>query len=92
MSMITIRPGALEKERAALFVSLSVVTLERLQRQGDFPRPRLLSGRRVGYLVRELEEWLESRPVSDQLPPPNTGALKPNRRSKAASGTQGGAA
>lgn len=77
--MISIRPAALEKELAAQFVALSVTTLERLQREGQFPRPRLLAGRRVGYLVRELEEWLESRPVSDQLPPHNTGALKPGR-------------
>lgn len=78
--MITLRPGAIEKERAAQFVSISVSTLEKLQREGQFPRPRLLSDKRVGYLVRELEEWLESRPVSEQLPPPNTGALKPRRR------------
>ena len=78
--MISIRPAALEKEVAAQFVSLSVSTLEKLVREGQFPRPRLLAGRRTGYLVRELEEWLESRPVSDQLPPPNTGALKPGRR------------
>ena len=77
--MIPIRPAALEKERAAQFVCLSVSTLEKLQREGNFPRPRLLSHKRVGYLVRELEEWLESRPVSDQLPPPNTGAPKPRR-------------
>ena len=27
----------------------------------------------VGYLVRELEEWAESRPVSDLLPAPDCG-------------------
>ena len=31
--------------------------------------PRQLSGRRVAYLLKELDEWLESRPVSD-LPSP----------------------
>ena len=85
--MIPIRPAVLEKERAAQFVSLSVSTLEKLQREGNFPRPRLLSDKRVGYLVRELEEWLESRPVSDQLPPPNTGAPKPRRRRSPADGS-----
>ena len=78
--MISIRPAALEKESAAQFLAISVSTLEQLVREGDFPKPRKLSGRRVGYLVRELEEWLESRPVSDHAPPHNTGALKPNRR------------
>lgn len=68
-----IRPAALEQGDAAGFLALSTATLERLVRQGDFPKPRQLSGRRVGYLVRELEEWLEARPVSDQLPPVNCG-------------------
>ena len=81
--MMHFRPAALEKEQAAQFVSLSVSTLEKLLREGQFPRPRLLAGRRTGYLVRELEEWLESRPVSDQLPPPNTGAIKAFRRRRA---------
>jgi len=67
-----IRPAALKQEDAAGFLGLSVSTLENLVRQGDFPKPRQLAGRRVGFLVRELEEWLESRPVSNQLPPPNT--------------------
>ena len=81
--MMHFRPAALEKEQAAQFVSLSVSTLEKLLREGQFPRRRLLAGRRTGYLVRELEEWLESRPVSDQLPPPNTGAIKALRRRRA---------
>jgi prophage regulatory protein len=41
-------------------------------RKGEFPKPRQLSARRVAYLVREVDEWLESRPVSDQPPPPNS--------------------
>jgi prophage regulatory protein len=70
--MLKIRPAALRQEDAADFLGLSVSTVEGLVRQGDFPKPRQLAGRRVGWLVRELEEWLESRPVSTQLPPPNT--------------------
>ena len=77
--MISIKPAALDRENAAAFLSISVSTLEKLQREGKFPRPRMLSGHRVGYIVKELEEWLESRPVSDLLPPANTGALKPRR-------------
>lgn len=29
-----------------------------------FPKPRLLAARRVGRLVRELDEWAEARPVA----------------------------
>ncbi len=66
-----LRPAALDIEQAATYLSLSVGTVENLERDEDFPRRRKLSGRRVGYLLRELDEWLESRPVSDLLPPVN---------------------
>lgn len=75
-------PACLEKPDAARYCALSESTLEKLVREGTFPAPRLLAGRRTGYLVRELDAWLESRPVSDLPPPPNTGAKKP-RPSKA---------
>ncbi|MGL4265312.1 MAG: helix-turn-helix transcriptional regulator [Afipia sp.] len=51
-------------------------TVERLEREGQFPKRRQLSGQRVGWLVREVQEWAESRPVSNLPPPPNTGAPK----------------
>lgn len=72
-SIVTLRPVALDLEQAAQFVSLSPSTVEKLVRGDQFPKPRQLAGRRVGYLVRELEEWIESRPVSQQLPPVNSG-------------------
>lgn len=83
MSTTIIQPAVLNREQAAAFTALSVSTMEKLLRARNFPPPRLLAGRRVGWLVRELSEWAESLPVSDQLPPPNTGALKPNRRPRA---------
>lgn len=62
-----------------LLPALSKSTIEEERRQGRFPQPRLLSGRKVGWLISEVENWLESRPVSDLPPPPNTGAKKPRR-------------
>ena len=73
---MTIRPAYLDMPGACSFVSLSESTLQKMVREDQFPRPRVLSGRRVGWLVRELEAWAESRPVSDLPPPPNTGARK----------------
>ncbi len=80
--MITnaIQPIALDREAAAEFVLLSVSTIETLLRQNQFPKPRRVSPNRVVFLVRELTEWMESRPVSELLPPPNTGAAKPKQR------------
>lgn len=73
---MTIKPAYLDMPSACAFVALSESTLQKMVREDDFPKPRQLSGRRVGWLVRELEEWAESRPVSDLLPPANTGAKK----------------
>jgi len=47
--------------------------VQALVRAGEFPPPRKISSRRVGWLLREVEEWAEARPVSDLLPPANTG-------------------
>lgn len=71
--MIQLKPAAVDLENAAAFVSLSESAVLRLVREGNFPKPRQLSGRRVAYLVRELEEWVESRPISEILPPENCG-------------------
>ena len=76
---IQVKPAYLDKQSVCDFVAVRETTLDDLVRKGDFPKPRILSARRVGWLVRELEEWAEARPVSDLLPPANTGASKPRR-------------
>ena len=76
MTQITVKPAYLDLPAVCGFVALSESTLQKLVREEQFPKPRILSGRRVGWLVRELEDWAESRPVSDLLPPANTGARK----------------
>ena len=67
----------IDLEGVADALSLSVSTVQDMVRREEFPAPRMLSRRRVGWLIREVEEWVESRPVSKLLPPPNTGAKKP---------------
>lgn len=66
------KPIYLELDAVAGAVALAASTVQRLVREGAFPKPRQLSGRRVAWLVREVEEWAEARPVSDLPPPPNT--------------------
>ena len=68
-----IKPAYLDRENAAAFVSLSVPTMERMVARRQFPQPRQLTEKRVGWLVRELEEWSESRPASTNLPVENCG-------------------
>lgn len=70
------KPIYVELEEAADLVTLCRAQVQKLVREGNFPAPRTLSGRRVAWLVREIEEWAESRPVSNLPPPPNTGKRK----------------
>jgi len=61
-------------------VTLSEASIQKMVTRDEFPKPRQLSGRRVGWLLREVTEWAESRPHSDLAPPPNTGARKGRRQ------------
>ncbi len=76
MSTVALKPAYLDLAGTTEFLSISESTVQKMIRESEFPKPRLLSGRRVGWLVRELEAWAESRPVSDMAPPANTGAKK----------------
>ena len=71
--IVSIAPAALDIDGAAAFVGLSTRSVARLTQAGTFPKPRQLSGRRVAYLVRELQDWIEARPVSDIAPPEGCG-------------------
>ncbi|CAB3783290.1 helix-turn-helix transcriptional regulator [Pararobbsia alpina] len=54
-------------------LSLSTRGVQRLVQEGNFPKPRALSTRRIAWLVRDVEAWAESREVADMLPPANAG-------------------
>ena len=54
-----------------------------LVQEKSAPQPRRFPGRRrVAWLRAELDQWLANLPLSDLLPPDNTGAKKP-RKTKA---------
>ena len=77
MTTIAIKPAYLDLQGTTSYLSISESTVQKMIRKDAFPKPRLLSGRRVGWMVRKLDDWAESRPVADRLPPKNTGAKKP---------------
>ena len=81
---IPITPIFKDLPTVAQVVAMSTATIERLEREGQFPKRRQLSGQRVGWLVREVQEWAESRPVSQLPPPPNTGVPSQSPSSPAA--------
>jgi len=76
---ITIPPIYIELDQLQVLTTLSASTIQNMVARQEFPPPRELSSRRVAWLYREVADWAENRPVSGQLPPPNTGASK-NRK------------
>ncbi|WP_313462845.1 AlpA family phage regulatory protein [Achromobacter sp.] len=68
-----------------MITTLAESTIQAMVTRDEFPAPRELSGRRVGYLYAEIVAWANARPRSTLLPPPNTGAKKP-RHSRAQTG------
>jgi len=77
---VSIEPMYLSRQQVAQFVSLSEAMMERLVSRGEFPKPRLLSSKRVGWLVCEVRDWCLSRPVSDLPPPPSSGQSNRGRK------------
>jgi prophage regulatory protein len=46
-------------------VGLSRTTLWRREKAGDFPKRRQLSSRSVGWVLSEVLEWIEQRPLAE---------------------------
>jgi prophage regulatory protein len=67
------KPAIIDLPTVCGYVGLSTATVQKMVRESEFPKPRLLSARRVGWLTREVDEWTEARPVADLLPPVNCG-------------------
>jgi prophage regulatory protein len=42
---------------------LCEATIWRLERRGEFPRRRRLTGRQVGWSMLEVEAWCAARPI-----------------------------
>ncbi|MFY3302621.1 helix-turn-helix transcriptional regulator [Achromobacter xylosoxidans] len=73
---LRIEPVYVDLPTAASITTLAESTIQSMVTKGEFPAPRELSGRRVGYLYSEIMDWALSRPRSELLPPKNTGARK----------------
>lgn len=44
-------------------VQLSDTTIWRMEKRGDFPRRRRISGNAVAWRSDEIDAWIESRPM-----------------------------
>jgi len=80
-TFVSLAPHFLDRINAAKHCGLSVSTMEKEIREGNFPKPRQLARRRVGWPLPELDAWCADRPVSELPPPSNTGSRRGKTRS-----------
>jgi predicted DNA-binding transcriptional regulator AlpA len=73
LPVVQIRPLYLARPDAAAFLAISESTLDALVARGEAPKPRKVSAGRTAWLVEDLENWGRERPISDLLPPKNSG-------------------
>jgi|2_EtaG_2_1085320.scaffolds.fasta_scaffold06845_3 predicted DNA-binding transcriptional regulator AlpA len=60
MDLKIVRPAELAES-----LSVSTVTLWRMQKRGELPPKRQISSGVVGWLYSDLEEWLKERPLAN---------------------------
>ena len=47
------------------FLGISISTINRLVKEGDFPPKVKLSPRRIVFMKREINEWIESKRINN---------------------------
>jgi predicted DNA-binding transcriptional regulator AlpA len=61
LSADTALDRVLDKRETSAFVGVSIPTLDRMVRRGDFPKPLHLSARKLGWQVKTAQAWLKER-------------------------------
>lgn len=60
----------INKDECIRLTSLKLSTISQLEREGKFPGRRQLSSNRIGWVLSEVEQWIEKiaaqPPVSSQ--------------------------
>ena len=47
------------------FLGISISTINRLVKEGDFPPKVKLSPRRMVFMKREIDEWIENKRINN---------------------------
>lgn len=53
----------LKAKEVMLMIGLSRTTIWRLERDGNFPKRKQITRTKVGWLKKEIQEWIETRPT-----------------------------
>ena len=59
-----IEPLVYTKAQLPAVVGLSKATIDNMRKDQKFPAPVVLGGRKVGWPVNVIKEWLASRPTA----------------------------
>jgi prophage regulatory protein len=70
--VVKLKPVLLTLEQVVEYTTLSSATINRKVLEGTFPKARALSAHRAGWVVSEIDAWVEALPKADFLPPENT--------------------
>jgi len=66
----------LRQSEVMAITGLGRTTLWRMEKRGEFPARRRITGNIIGWLASEIEEWIRSRPLAT----PGAGAeMDPSR-------------
>jgi predicted DNA-binding transcriptional regulator AlpA len=62
MEQAQIQPIIISRAQVCQIVGLGVLSIWRLRREGKFPRPIRLTGKKIGFYRDEVIEWTRTRP------------------------------
>lgn len=54
-------------KQLAELLSVSTVTVWRMEKRGELPRRKQISSRTVGWLESDIKEWLDNRPFVESV-------------------------
>ncbi len=57
----------LRRPDVAAATGLRKAQIDRMEARGEFPKRRRLSARAVGWRSDEVQEWIDSRPLADEV-------------------------
>lgn len=66
-TLTTPEPLVYTKAQLPSVIGLGKSAIDKMRRNGDFPQPMLLGGKKVGWSVEAIKNWLASRPVAKSI-------------------------
>jgi predicted DNA-binding transcriptional regulator AlpA len=63
----TLAPRLINREAAAAYVNVSTPTFDEMVKVGTMPQPKLLTGRRKAWDVRQLDICVDNLPTAETV-------------------------